>query len=459
MNLVINLITNIRLKFNDLGYKICFILILLIWGILIYNINCKTFFTADDYTYHFVYESFMPTDETKRVENIGDIFYSMYNHYFLWGGRIPAHFIAQLFLLWGKPIFNILNTLAYLILAIVVCIHINPSKRINLFNLTMVLLLFWFFIPQFGLSVFWLSGACNYLWNTLIILMFLVPYRVFLHQYKINNSKLFAFIMLISGVVAGWTNENTGGAMICLILLFNYVLYYQKIKVPIWNKMGLFGAIIGFLTLILAPGNRVRSSGLNFDFILYIKQIILFFADVISNYGLLLILVGGILIINLHYLKEKKYIISLMYFLACILGILALVLSPIRPLRTLFGPLIFSFIALMINVNLIFPILKKYKYLLVYTLIVGYTIVGSQYLQAFLEVKSTYNFIINEQIEVIRQCVNDNNCNEVKVSMTPNTKNKYNANKGTANLETDSKGWFNSWMAKYYELDSIAIKE
>ena len=41
----------------------------------------------------------------------------MYAHYLSWGGRIITHFIATVFLMIGKPVFNIFNAALYCWLA------------------------------------------------------------------------------------------------------------------------------------------------------------------------------------------------------------------------------------------------------------------------------------------------------------------------------------------------------
>lgn len=76
--------------------------------------------------------------------------------------------------------------------------------------------------PAFGQSFLWSTGAANYLYGILIILCFLIPYRIQIKckskRYPMPLEITFAIIYLFLGIIAGWTNENTSVAMIAMII-------------------------------------------------------------------------------------------------------------------------------------------------------------------------------------------------------------------------------------------------
>ena len=76
---------------------------------LFYLLNAMTPICLDDFSYtrNFVTES-------ADFVSVSDICQSMGIHYLKVNGRIVVHFLAQLFLWWGKPAFNFINTFAFL---------------------------------------------------------------------------------------------------------------------------------------------------------------------------------------------------------------------------------------------------------------------------------------------------------------------------------------------------------
>ena len=88
-------------------------------------------------------------------------------------------------------------------------------------------------------------------------------YRTCLKRERdLNNKLVWAFLLFIVGVAAGWCNENTSGGGILMSLFFiGFSLYSNsECKKPrFWMFAGIVGQIIGFLFMILAPGNMARS--------------------------------------------------------------------------------------------------------------------------------------------------------------------------------------------------------
>lgn len=117
-------------------------------------------------------------------------------------------------------------------------------------------------------NILWLVGSCNYLWGTTLVLLFLLLYRLNL-DVKCKNSIIIAILMLIFGIMAGWTNENNAAALLIILVLFSVYRLYNKKNITIWHISGFIGALIGFLFMILASGNSIRSESLQITMVYY----------------------------------------------------------------------------------------------------------------------------------------------------------------------------------------------
>lgn len=264
-------------------------LIYVILFFVIYGLNCLTPLSyGDDYLYSFVWDTsincgnmYRPISEgATRVGSFYELFRSLWSHYFTWGGRIPAHFFAQFFLWQGKTVFNIMNTLAFLLLLLEIS-WISLKGRITL-NIPVKRFLWiffavWTFTPDFSPTTLWLTGACNYLWMMVITLAFLLPWIQF--HYRTNTNELSnaygnlkrldehsvldahpyltAIFFLFFGILTGWTNENT----ICWLIPVLLLVIIRKAKsgsVPFRMISGWIGLCIGYTLMMMAPGNFAR---------------------------------------------------------------------------------------------------------------------------------------------------------------------------------------------------------
>ena len=117
----------------------------------------------------------------------------------------------------------------------------------------------WIFIPTFGLSVLWVSGAGNYIWMIFFILLFLLPYRKHEFFYDKDNDSIFKVIgMFVFDIFSGITNENSSGAMIMSQIMFIIYWKYKNILIPKWSISGLISSSIGLIFMVMSPGNNVR---------------------------------------------------------------------------------------------------------------------------------------------------------------------------------------------------------
>lgn len=230
------------------------------WGILallffyMFALNFLMPLHRDDYWYSLVWGTF------DKLTTWPDVFHSLYSHYFTHGGRMVAYFVLDSFLLLGKEWFNPFN--AFLFVALIVLMYWHSQQKITLrFNPYILLLLIvftWLGLPHFAEANIWMAGACGYLFTAVLILAFLLPYHFsFLDRELWNNNYLAAIIMLLGGILSGWTIENTATTTTLIAASFTFY-FYKKNKLQKWMVSGLCGSVIGLALLIIAPGNYVR---------------------------------------------------------------------------------------------------------------------------------------------------------------------------------------------------------
>lgn len=325
---------------------------LILWAVTILacfsvflSLNILTPFISDDFAYLFIY------GESARVTSIADVIRSQVNHYYQWGGRSVVHFIAQMLLMLPPVVADLLNTLVYMAYAYLIYLHIRGSRTNSISLFILINLAVWFLQPVIGDTILWITGAANYLWGTVFILLLLLPYRLYCGTKKKGiGLALSSLGMLVLGIVAGWTNENTAGAMILIILLCFYYYRAQDWEIPLWGILGLVGGVIGFAVMILAPGNFERAgeaSGLT----LYVLVYRLFNCTLIFfYYGGAAILLSVILSVLYNRYPNKKdrgnIKVSLIYFIAAIAAVYAMLLSPTFPRRALFGVITYLIIGM-----------------------------------------------------------------------------------------------------------------
>jgi len=328
--------------------------------ILYLNIHTPLF--GDDITYLFIF----PT--TEKVENFSDILYSQYVHYNIWGGRSVVHAIAQVLLMLPPFAIDILNSLAFVALILLIYTHINHKKPFSVTLLIGIFLLLWFLQP-FAETILWITGSANYLWGTLIILFFLLPYRLY------NNKKRSAGIMVLSsvamfvfGIVAGWTNENIAGAMLLIIILFWFYYRSKGWKIPLWLYTGFIGGIIGFIIMITAPGNYLRGADVGISPFLIVYRLFRHTQALFNNIGFLTFVFIVLFVLLKKKSPDNKHTLylSLIYETGAIAAVYAMVLSPSFPDRAWFGIICLNIISVgILVVNYQDRIVRNLKYGLV----------------------------------------------------------------------------------------------
>lgn len=166
-----------------------------------------------------------------------------------------------------------------------------PKSRFDALILLLTLF-FTLFFTAFGSDFLWGSGVFNNLLGVLMIMLCLIPYRMFWSSYfegklqKKNFSFIYVILFFLLNFFAGWCTEIGGiVTLIAQICFLFFALFIAKIKLPSWYYVGIVGFLIGYCVLYFAPGPRIRA--LQFPEFLTIGEILkLSFLDKMNRFYL-----------------------------------------------------------------------------------------------------------------------------------------------------------------------------
>ncbi|SEA07909.1 DUF3329 domain-containing protein [Selenomonas ruminantium] len=197
----------------------------------------------------------------QRITSFGDIIVSQWSHYMTWGGRILGIGLTQLFAWQGKELFNVLNTLVFGGLMLLV-FRMGTGLSLRQMNRTYMLWLafcFWFLLPDPFLTTLWMCGSCVFLWMGLLEFLFLLPFALKYWRPDFwNQPPIWAVpLMALSGLCAGWSVE-TGAAATGLIILLALWHFKRQHELQPWMVAGFICLCLGGIMLVEAPGEMVR---------------------------------------------------------------------------------------------------------------------------------------------------------------------------------------------------------
>lgn len=405
-------------------------------------LNILTPLSADDFGYIYIYA----TD--KKVGSFADIITSQINHYYLWGGRSIVHIIAQTLLQLPALATDILNTMMYLCFIFLIYKHIIGRSTNSICLFVLITIAIWFLIPAYGDVVLWITGSANYLWGTTLILAMMLPYRFYDGKKMGKNRRVLSFLgMLLLGLTAGWTNENTAAAMLIFIILFLMYYHSQKWTIPMWAVSGLTGGMIGYIIMITAPGNFARAGeAVFFSLFFFIYRFLNSTKTLFLDYGIFNMIYIILIIIFIQYNKKNKdrtVITSFIYIIAMLVAIYSMIFSPSFPSRAWFGPVVLNIIAAGIiyhNLNNQFKYIRQIQSGIIIIAVIMYCF---SFYEAFRDIK-TFNQISKEREKTIEQAKErgENNCEFVR----------YKARTKFVHTEEPTS---NFMMSRYYEIPIV----
>lgn len=433
-------------------------------GLLIFIFNLLTPLMTDDLFYQ---------KAVSEASSLWELVGQEYEQYMTWTGRSVCHMLLRIFLSMDGMVFKAANSAAFVLLTLLIYWNVEHRKRYDLRIYLLVNLLIWMFAVVFSQTVLWETGACNYLWGTVIILGFVTLYRCCLARAgQAGNQRglLAAAGMLIAGIPAGWCNENTSGGGILMVLLCLGMYLYGRRKengtnprvfLRPWMISGIMGQLAGFAMMILAPGNMQRAgvqeeehSGW-FAYVSRFQKITL----AVRNNFLILLIIFLILFIIVKYQHEnwKEFCQfsrnALLWALVFLATCYALVLTPEPMPRAYFGAGIFLIIAvvqLYADVSERERIFGMMKTGLVSVL---FLIMFFTYMDCGANLARIYREYRERELYLIRMA--EEGVREVTVPMLrPAFENKY-SDGYNSDIGEDPEYWVNVAYAQYYGFDSV----
>lgn len=221
-----------------------------------FALNAHTPLQMDDYDYSISWATGKP------VSGLADVIASQAAHYRLWGGRSVVHALTQMFLYMGKGVFNIANTVMYLLLLLEIYALAKPREKRFCWTLLLAEHTFLFFrVSFFGTVFLWLDGACNYLWGTALALLPLLIIPRLLEKESVALGVIGVPLCFLSG----WTNENAACGVLAAVFLLLADSAYRRKRTPVSAWLCLAAQAAGAAMMILAPGNFARASAYAYD--------------------------------------------------------------------------------------------------------------------------------------------------------------------------------------------------
>ena len=442
------------------------IIICILFGFSILSIAKNNLMSPDEYNYSFV----LGLNPTHKISSFSDLIFSQKSMYNTWTGRILVHSVIQFFLWIGLPIFYVVNSIM-MILFLFLIIKISGNK-FNTFNLTVIICSLLTLIECFGEKFIWVAGTVNYLWSATSMLV----YIYYLYNIVVNYKKLSpieVILFLLSALTTGLSQENitfVTGSFIIILAITNFKKFIKfdlKKKLLIISSVLLFG--LGFLFLITAPGNfaRLDNTGMSFDLMQTAKNL----------YGIKELIILTILSMTITFflpnksktVSYKKIVLTefLHFILPTIIAIIPMTLLKEFYPRAMLPYETLILIVLLKNCNYIldyfFNKFKKLnKNICLFIAELSLFIIATPYF--LYTVWFSYKYVLPYKNEVESFIAHNKMNGNTENIIIPQFEHFDKLPKETSftlyhYAETVSSGIINSYMSKYFEVDSIQAIE
>ena len=427
----------------------------------IFAYNLLTPYMSDDYAYLL---------DVREADSLFDLIRQQYGEYLSNSGRVIGQFNVRLSLSLGKPVFNVINSVMFTALLLFMYVNIKRKKKHDIFVLLLILTFLWKFTVDFGQTMLWICGACNYLWGSVIILGYITFFRHLLDRAeKLRHPGWAALGAFLYGVAAGWCNENTSGGGILLILLFSLNFWWDRRKdgkrsVYPFMITGFIGMCAGFLGMISAPGVRSRSQVMSegdytglvgllsriYKITISIRE--LFFAVLVITVIVVVLLVLQKKLSSFQLIRNHE---TVLFLVAAAATCYALAIAPTPANRAYFGAGVFLFIACIqgiVDVKEEELTLRAAKYSLVSVLCLWLCFTYLDNLVNLARICREEN----ERIAMIQADKADPNGDGIVVvpKLREAFENPY-SNMHISDLEDDKDYWINHFYEIYYDVGNI----
>lgn len=413
--------------------------------VIMLGLNILTRYGTDDFAYMFSFY------DGSKIENILEIFPSMYSHAFSMNGRLVAHFIVQLSLLFPPIIFDLLNSGAFLAIVYIIYKYSGVKKEINNLLFIGIFMLLFCFIPDFGAVVLWQDGAINYSWSVLFGLLYAYPIVSFYYNDFKFNSSILMVIYVIIGVLIGDLAEVSSFGIICLSV---YLLVCKRLTTgqanPIWSYSATGAMIIGYLFMLYCPATRTNKIG-NVTLHNMMSNFVHAFNIFAERFWILIVAFIVLFIFAVFRKKDKKKLnVSFIFFLTSIVMNSMNTVATYFTERNLIACSIFIILSVVILFQECLSDLKNRTYTVVAILSVYFILC---FLNGFLDISEVYVADKKREVYVHEEVAKGNMDLKLRVIKG---KTRYSIKYSLKDLGVNvSEDWPNRDMATYYGVHSI----
>ncbi len=378
--------------------------------------------------------------------------------YFNWNGRIFGDMFSMLILSKGVLLSSILSGILFGLLLFLI-IKITKIEQNNKFLLLSILItaVIFLFVPGFNSVFIWRAGVGNYLTPSVISLLFIL---LFYNSYTYGYLSILFFIL---GIISGWCNENTSGAIILISFLLCIKEWIKNKKWYISQLMGLGGLIIGYAALMFSPGSKKRaliSDPQYFDESIFkrffdglLRQVNFFYSDAWSL--VFFIIVGSVIVLAYFFWKDKcEFFDGLIFIIG---GFASIVVMELAPEGMDIGrPYLGSFLLLIIGTFLLIPKRIDIKSM-PWFLITTYVILLLSFVNCVIGVQDSryLNSQLNDRYDYIKK---NKNKSHIKVKPIDIKKSKYTLSDSFFELTKDKNYFPNNVYEEYFNIKSITLK-
>lgn len=412
--------------------------------------NILTLKIADDYSYSFSFAT------GERIANLKDIFISLKEHAVSVNGRLIAHFFAHFFLMLPSIVFDIVNTLMFVLQIFLICkICKVRNDKFNIFVLVTFFCMIWMYVPAFGQVYLWLDGACNYLWSIVLGLLYIIPYMNEFCNTKSSQKTFSKICFVFFSFFMGGYLENSSPAFIAMSIIFVALCrFYQHKKVQGYQVSAIIVASIGYIGIYLSPAQwQNKSDGFGFG---ALRQRFINALNVYKNLTALLVFFVILLVIAISVKIQIHYIIvAIVFFVGSVCSNFIMILALYYPERCAICPTILLITAVGV---LMVPVLET-RFTITCRCGMAILLLLTTY-EIFIganDIYETFRYMQANETIIVQE--RDSSATEVRLLLrTPET--KYSVLYGLVYLSGDQNAdvWPNCHMAKYYGVESIKIE-
>ncbi len=278
-------------------------------------LNFLTPYVADDYVYRLGFHT------KKELTGVLDVAKSMYVHSYRMNGRVVSHFFGQLFMLWPKAIFNIVNSAVITALLFLMSYLASGCRRPTAFTVLCAAMAFWVGCPVFGQVALWQLGSVNYLWGLFFGIIFILPYFFrFFHEKDPLDRTWKRILFSIFSFFFGFYVEIMSfiAPFIAAVLVISY--YFKKKTLKTWLIVPIILSAAGYLALMSMPAElAAKQTSMSITILLknFVKA-----TEMLKTYGFTLIIVWIALEVLGFYLKgdRERLLLSAVFAFSAVLA-------------------------------------------------------------------------------------------------------------------------------------------